>query len=229
MTVDTSQQDLWSRVDEYLGGLLVPPDPVLDEALAASRAAGLPDIQVAPNQGKLLNLVARAQGAKAILEIGTLAGYSTIWLGRALPPGGRLVSLEFEPKHAEVARANIERAGLADRVEIRVGKALDLLPSLASEGRSPFDLTFIDADKENTTEYFEWALRLSRKGSLIIVDNVVREGEVANAATEEAGSRAMRRFFERLALEPKVSATALQTVGVKKHDGWAVALVVEQP
>jgi predicted O-methyltransferase YrrM len=227
--VETATQDLWTKVDDYLNGLLVPADPALEEALAASRAAGLPDIQVAPNQGKLLHLIARAQGARHILEIGTLGGYSTIWMARALPPGGRLITLEYEPKHAEVARANIARAGLADRVEVRVGKALDLLPRIASEKLPPFDLVFIDADKENTTEYFEWALRLSRRGSLLIVDNVVREGEVANPSTEEAGSRAMRRFFERLSLEPKVSATAIQTVGVKKHDGWALALVIEEP
>ena len=229
MTQETMTQELWSKVDGYFNHLLVPPDPALDAALAASTAAGLPEIQVAPNQGKLLNLIARAQGALRILEIGTLGGYSTIWMARALPADGRLITLEYEPKHAEVARGNLSLAGLSDRVEVRVGKALDLLPHIAAEKLPPFDLTFIDADKQSTTEYFDWAIRLSRRGSLILVDNVVRDGEVANPATSDPMVQGMRRFFDRLAIEPRVSATAIQTVGTKGHDGLAIALVIADP
>src|SRR5579885_2441519 len=218
-------QELWSRVDSYITDLFARPDDALTAALLASEAAGLPTINVSPPQGKLLQVLAIAVGARAILEIGTLGGYSTIWLARALPPGGRLVTLEADPKHAEVARANIARAGLSGVVELRLGKALDTLPRLAAEGRGPFDLTFIDADKQSTADYFAWALKLSRRGSLIVVDNVVRKGAVADPATEDPAVRGMRRFLDVLAAEPRVSATAIQTVGGKGYDGFALALV----
>jgi len=218
-------QERWTAVDEYIGGLLLQPDPALDAALTDSAAAGLPPINVSPAQGKLLQLLARLQGARAILEIGTLAGYSTIWLARALPPGGRLITLEAEPKHAEVARANIARAGLSDVVELRLGQALETLPRLAAEGRGPFDLIFIDADKQSTAEYFAWALRLARRGSLIMVDNVVRNGAVADADSADPSIQGIRRFNEVLAAEGRVSATAIQTVGSKGYDGFALALV----
>jgi predicted O-methyltransferase YrrM len=215
-------QELWSQVDHYLGEVLVPADLALDAALAASKAAGLPEIAVAPNQGKLLNLLARLAGARSILEIGTLGGYSTIWLARALPADGRLITLEADPKHAEVARANIAAAGFADVVDVRLGKALDTLPSV--EG--PFDLVFIDADKPNTPHYFEWALRLSRLGTVIIVDNVIRSGAVADASNTDPAILGVRKLHELIAAEPRVDATALQTVGVKGYDGFTLALVV---
>lgn len=215
----------WSAVDQYFADLLIEPDPALAAALAASAEAGLPAINVSPNQGKLLHLLARAIGARRILEIGTLGGYSTIWLARALPADGRLLTLEADPRHAEIARGNIARAGLAGVVEVRVGKALETLPRLLDAGEGPFDLTFIDADKPSTTDYFDWALRLSRPGSLIIVDNVVRGGEVADPASESESVRAIRRFLDRLAAEPRVTATAVQTVGAKGYDGLAIALV----
>lgn len=218
----------WSAVDRYITDLLLPGDPALDAALAASDAAGLPQISVTPNQGKLLHLLARMQGARTILEIGTLGGYSTIWLARALPPSGRLVTLEADPKHAEVARANIARAGLAEIVEVRVGKALDLLPRLAAEGFPPFDLAFVDADKPSNPEYFAWTLRLSRPGSVIIFDNVVRSGAVADAASEDPSVVGVRRLYEALAAEPRVTATAVQTVGSKGYDGLAIAYVTEE-
>ena len=218
-------QEQWTTVDQYLAGLLVPDDPALEAAQQASAAAGLPAISVSPNQGKLLWLLARTRRARSILEIGTLGGYSTIWLARALPDGGRLVTLEAEPKHAEVARENIARAGLNNVVDLRVGRALDTLPQLEAEGRGPFDLTFIDADKPNTPEYFQWALKLSRPGSLIVVDNVVRKGAVTDAESDDPSVRGMRRFLEMLAAESRVSATAIQTVGSKGYDGFAIALV----
>ena len=217
--------ETWTAVDRYLTDLFVPPDAALDAALEASAAAGLPDIQVSPNQGKLLHLLARLHGAGTILELGTLGGYSTIWLGRALPPGGRLVTLEYEPKHAAVARANIARAGLADRVEIRIGPALETLPHLAAEGRGPFDLIFIDADKESYPEYLDWALKLSRRGSLIIADNVVRQGAVVDPADNRPAVVGIRRFNKKLAHDSRLTATAIQVVGSKGHDGLAVALV----
>jgi predicted O-methyltransferase YrrM len=218
-------EELWTAVDHYFGDLLVSADPALDEALAASAAAGLPAINVSPVQGKLLHLLAQAIGARNVLEIGTLGGYSTIWLARALPDGGRLISLEADPRHAEVARANIARAGLDDRVEVRLGMALDLLPGLA-ESPEPFDFIFIDADKPNNAAvYFDWALRLSRIGSIIVVDNVVRGGDVIALASDSPTVQGVRRFLERLAAEPRVSATAIQTVGSKGYDGFAIALV----
>ncbi|MGZ8795514.1 MAG: O-methyltransferase, partial [Gaiellaceae bacterium] len=219
----------WTAIDRYLSDLLAPPDPVLEAALQASADAGLPPHDVAPNQGKLLHLLARLRGARAILELGTLGGISTIWLGQALPADGRLISLEADPAHAAVARANVEAAGLADRVEIRVGPALETLPRLAAEGHGPFDLVFIDADKARNAAYFEWALQLTRRGSLIVADNVVRGGAVADPASDEPSVQGVRRFLELLGAEPRVSATAIQTVGSKGHDGFALALVTGEP
>ena len=224
-----SGQELWSKVDRYLDDLFVGDDPALEAALEASSAAGLPPIAVAPTQGKLLYLLARLQGAKRILEIGTLGGYSTIWLARALPADGRLITLEYVAKHAEVAKANIARAKLADKVEIRVGQALAILPLLAAENAGPFDLVFIDADRPNNPAYLEWALKHTRKGSLIVCDNVVREGQVLDARSKDAGVQGMRRFNELIAKESRVTATAIQTVGVKGYDGFAVALVTADP
>ncbi|MFD9601607.1 O-methyltransferase [Streptomyces sp. NPDC059970] len=215
----------WTEVDDYFNGLLVGPDEVLDAAVEASEAAGLPAIQVAANQGKLLNLLARLQGARTVLEIGTLGGYSTIWLARALPEGGKLVTLEFDPECAEIARANIERAGLSEIVEIRVGRALDTLPELAGEGYGPFDVVFIDADKPSNPDYLAWSLKLTRPGSLIIADNVVRDGEVADGGSDDPKVQGVRRFTELVAAEPTLTATALQTVGSKGYDGLMMALV----
>ncbi|MGW1430331.1 O-methyltransferase [Streptomyces sp. NPDC002431] len=215
----------WAEVDGYFNGLLVGPDEVLDAAVAASAAAGLPAIQVAANQGKLLNLLTRLQGARRVLEIGTLGGYSTIWLARALPEGGKVVTLEADPAYAEVARANVGRAGLGQVVEVRVGRALDTLPELAAEEPEPFDVVFIDADKPSNPEYLAWSLKLTRPGSLIIADNVVRDGEVADATSDDPKVRGVRRFTELVAAEPRLSATALQTVGEKGYDGLMMALV----
>jgi len=217
--------ELWTDIDRYITDLLMPPDPALDAALQATVDADLPQINVAPNQGKLLHLLAQIQGARSVLEIGTLGGYSTIWLARALPPDGRLITLEADPRHAEIARANIARAGLSEVVDVRVGRAADTLPQLADEGLGPFDLFFIDADKQSIADYFQWALRLSRRGSLIIVDNVIRRGDVLDASSEDPVVAGTRRFYDVLAAEPRVSATALQTVGSKGHDGFALALV----
>jgi predicted O-methyltransferase YrrM len=222
-------RERWTAVDHYLAELLVSPDPALEAALQASVAAGLPPINVPPNQGKFLQLMARIQGARTILEIGTLGGYSTIWLARALPAGGRLITLEADPKHAEVARTNIARAGLADVVELRLGPALETLPQLAAEGRGPFDLIFIDADKQGYADYFAWALRLSRRGSVILADNVVRDGAVIDPASDDPRVQGVRRFNELLAAEPRVSATAIQTVSSKGYDGFALALVTADP
>ncbi len=215
-------QASWTLVDDYITGRLVPPDSALDGAQEASRAAGLPPISVSAAQGKFLHLLARIQGARRILEIGTLGGYSTIWLGRALPPGGRLVTLEFDPRHADVARASVARAGLADVVDIRVGRAIETLPTLADG--APFDLVFIDADKPSTTDYFHWALKLSRPGTVIVIDNVVRSGGVVDPSADE-DAQAMRAFLAVLGADTRVSATAIQTVGVKGHDGFAIAIV----
>jgi predicted O-methyltransferase YrrM len=198
---------------------------VLEAALTASTDAGLPPIAVAPNQGKWLMILAQIVGAQAILEMGTLGGYSTIWLARALPPDGSLVTLEADPKHAEVARANIALAGFADKVEVRLGKALETLPEIAAEGLSPFDFIFIDADKGNYPGYLEWALKLSRPGTLIIADNVVRDGAVIDAANPDPAVQGVRRMNEIIASEPRLSATAIQTVGSKGYDGFAIAIV----
>ncbi|ODG99264.1 methyltransferase [Nostoc sp. KVJ20] len=218
-------QNLWTEVDRYITDLLVPADPVLDEALQASNTAGLPPHNVSPNQGKLLMLLALIHKARTILEIGTLGGYSTIWLARALPADGHLITLESNPKHAEIARENIARANLAHLVEVRVGQAVDTLPQLDNEKYNPFDLIFIDADKSSNPEYFAWALKLSHQGSLIIADNVVRNGSVIEVNSDDPSVQGVRRFNELLASEPRVSATAIQTVGNKGYDGFAIALV----
>jgi predicted O-methyltransferase YrrM len=218
-------QNLWTTVDDYISGQLAQPDAALNAALEASAAAGLPAINVSPNQGKLLHILARLVAARSILEIGTLGGYSTIWMARALAPGGRLVTLEADPRHAELARANIAGAGLQSVVDVRVGKALDLLPHLEADGLGPFDLTFIDADKANTPGYFTWALKLARIGALIVVDNVVRKGAVADRATRDPDVQGMQRFIEMAAAERRVTATAIQTVGGKGYDGFSVVLV----
>lgn len=215
----------WSEVDSYICDLLVPEDPILDAALAASAEAGLPSINVTPNQGKFLQLLARIQGARAILEIGTLGGYSTIWLARALPQGGRLVTLESEPRHAAVARANIARAALQGSVDVRLGPAADSLRQLSEERGGPFDFIFIDADKAGIPDYFAWSLRLSRPGSVIVVDNVVRKGAVVDPASDDPSVKGVRRFNEILSRETRVSATTLQTVGSKGYDGFTLVLV----
>lgn len=219
-------ENRWAEVDNFIADLFVNPDPVLDAALEASEKAGLPKIEVSPSYGKLLFLLAKMIGARKILEIGTLAGYSTIWLARALPKDGRLVTLEFDPKHAKVARTNVDRAGLAAIVDVRVGRALDTLPKIAAAGEGPFDLIFLDADKPNNPAYFEWALKLSRKGSLIVADNVVRFGALIDDKSSDASVKGVRNFIEIIALEKRVNATAIQTVGVKGHDGFALALVI---
>jgi len=218
-------QKIWSSVDAYIVDTLVPHDPKLDGVLRANAAAGLPAIDVSPNQGKFLHLLARIQRARRILEIGTLGGYSTIWLARALPPGGRLVTLEFETKHAEVAAANIASAGLSAIVEIRVGPALDSLAKLHEEGSAPFDLIFIDADKPNNPAYLEWSLRLSRPGTIILGDNVVRGGAVTDPDNPDPRVQGVRRFIQRMADDPRLDATALQTVGSKGYDGFTLAVV----
>jgi predicted O-methyltransferase YrrM len=219
-------QDTWTAVDTYLAGELVGADPALDAATEASNAAGLPAIAVSPVQGKFLAVLAGAVGARRVLEIGTLGGYSTIWLARALAPGGRLISLELDPKHAEVARANLQRAGVAGAVEVRVGPAIEALPRLAAEGGPPFDFVFIDADKQSSTEYFDWAVRLARPGALVVVDNVVRKGAVADAHSSDERVLGMRRLFQHVHGDGRVQATALQTVGSKGYDGFLLARVL---
>jgi predicted O-methyltransferase YrrM len=222
-----SHTEAWDAVDAYFTKSLVAPDAALDAALKANAEAGLPSIDVAPNQGKFLHLLALAKGARRILEIGTLGGYSTIWLARALPAGGCLVTLEVSPKHAQVARANLDRAGLAGVVEIRVGAAADSLAQLHREGAEPFDMIFIDADKPGNPVYLGWALKLAKVGTLIVTDNVVREGTIADAASEDPGVVGTRAMFEMMAAEPRLSATAIQTVGSKGYDGFALAVVVK--
>jgi predicted O-methyltransferase YrrM len=212
----------WTAVDDYFAKLLLSPDKSLDQAQADSLSAGLPAIAVSPLQGKQLLVLAQMQNPKKILEIGTLGGYSTIWLARSLPDEGRLITLEFSPKHAEVARANIARAGLSQKVEIRVGPALDSLPLLATEKRGPFDFIFVDADKKNNPGYFEWALKLSRPGTVILVDNVVRDGAVADLRNLDPDILGIRRMHELIAAEPRVTATAVQTVGAKGYDGYTL-------
>jgi predicted O-methyltransferase YrrM len=219
-------KEQWVAVDRHITDLLVESDPALEQALKASEAAGLPAIAVSPPQGKLLNLIARVQGARSVLELGTLGAYSTIWLARALPADGQLITLEAEPRYAEVARANIARAGLDHLVELREGPAADTLGALVAEGREPFDLIFIDADKQSIPRYFELALELSRVGSLIITDNVVLDGALIDEQSEDPRAPAVRRFHELAAAEPRVDATTIQTVGVKGYDGFTLALVV---
>lgn len=218
-------QETWSAFDRYIQDTLVQPDAALAATLERSVAAGLPEIQVAPHEGKFLMMLAQLRGARKILEIGTLGGYSTIWLARGLPHDGRLITLEADAHHAEVARKNIAEAGLADRVELRQGAALDTLPKIAADGVGPFDLIFIDADKPSNPAYFDWALRLSRPGSVIVVDNVVRNGAVLEADSKDPTVVGVRRLIERMSNESRVHATAIQTVGTKGYDGFAVALV----
>jgi predicted O-methyltransferase YrrM len=218
-------KELWTAVDEYICGQLVPSDPVLDHVVASSAAAGLPPIAVTPNLGKLLYLLAKIRGAQKILEIGTLAGYSTIWLARALPPGGRMITLEADPKHAEISQSNIAQAGLSQTVEVRLGSALDLLPKLEAEKSGPFDLIFVDAEKRDNPDYFVWSLKLSKPGNILVFDNVVRDGAVIDPANTTPSVEGIRRFNELVAAEPRVTATAIQTVGSKGYDGFAIALV----
>jgi predicted O-methyltransferase YrrM len=215
----------WTAVDQYVAGLFEPPDDALEAALADSQAAGLPPINVTANQGRMLHLIARAMGARRILEIGTLGGYSTIFLARALPPDGRVVTLEAEPRHAEVARVNFARAGLSEIIDLWLGPALETLPRLVESRTGPFDVIFIDAHKPEYPDYLTWALKLSRPGTLIIADNIVRSGAVADAASTDANVQGVRRFNAQLAAEPRVSATIVQTVGSKGYDGFAMAVV----
>lgn len=224
-----TQPELWSAVDRYLEQAHALHDPVLDAALEDNRSAGLPQIDVAPNQGRLLQLLARIAGASRILEVGTLGGYSTIWLARALPPGGRLLTLELEPLHARVARLNLARAGFAEGgpVEVRVGDALHSLQQLVAEGSAPFDFVFIDADKERIAEYVAQALALSHPGTVILVDNVIRRGAIAETGTQDPRVQGVRRFLEGLADEPRLQATTVQTVGAKGHDGFTLLRVVD--
>jgi predicted O-methyltransferase YrrM len=219
-------QERWTEVDRYIAEKLFRSDPALDATLRSTAEAGLPPINVSPPQGVLLMLLARAMGARRILEIGTLGGYSTIWLARALPASGLLTTLELDPKHAKVAAANIRRAGLSRVVEIRQGPALETLPKLEAERKGPFDLFFIDADKPSNPDYFAWALKLSRPGSLIIVDNVIRDGAVVDGRSRDPDVRGVRRLNDMIAAEPRVIATEIQTVGSKGYDGFAMALVV---
>ena len=217
----------WAAVDEFLSEHLLPPDPILADALRASADANLPPISVSPPQGKLLFLLAKLQGANNILEIGTLGGYSTIWLARALPRNGRLITLEVDPRCAETATSNIARAGLADVVELREGRALSLLPQIDAENLGPFDLVFIDADKESMADYYDWAVRLSKPGTLIIADNVVRGGAVVDPDSPNAQVQGVRQFYARVAADSRVTATAIQTVGAKGYDGFAMVWVKE--
>ena len=217
---------LWTLVDNYFAGLLAPSDAALDAALLANRKAKLPEIDVTPLQGKFLEVLLRTVQAKRVLEIGALGGYSTIYMARALPKGGRIVTLEVEPRHAEVARANLRRAGLLRRVDLHVGRALGTLPVLHASGAGPFDFIFIDADKQNNPQYLEWALKLSRRGTVIVVDNVARHGTVIRAGSAEPDIVGTRRMLRMMARHPRLSATALQTVGSKGLDGFAIAVVV---
>lgn len=229
-TAAACNSDTWTAVDAYFNETLVRREPALDQALDAAQAAcngaDMPAISVSAPVGKLLSILAGAMGARRILEIGTLAGYSTIWLARALPRGGQLVTLELDPRHAEVARSNIARAELAHCVEVRVGRAIDSLAALHAEGVEPFDFIFVDADKPSNSEYFKWAMRMSRPGSVIVIDNFVRKGEVADPSSRDASVQGVRAVADLMANEPRVRATALQTVGTKGYDGFAVALVV---
>jgi predicted O-methyltransferase YrrM len=222
-------QAVWTKVDRYFGELLAPADPTLNAALQANQQAGLPQIDVTSLQGKFLDFLVRVSGARRVLEIGTLGGYSTIWLARALPEGGRVVTLELDPHHARVARANLQNAGVLDRVDLRVAPALETLAILANTAAGPaepFDLIFIDADKQGYPDYLEWSLKLSRPGTVIVADNVVREGKVVDADSRDSNVQGVRRFTDLVAAEPRLSATVLQTVGVKGYDGFALAVVL---
>lgn len=218
-------QEQWNIVDDYFSATLAPSDPVLDAALDSSQQAGLPAINVAPNQGKFLHLLARISGARRILEIGTLGGYSTIWLARALPAGGALVTLELEPAHALVARQNIEHAGFSDRVSVVVGNAVDTLKSLVRDQVEPFDFVFIDADKQNNPQYLEWSLKLAKAGTVIVTDNVVRKGGVADLDNHDPDVEGVRSLFAMAGANPRLSSTAIQTVGAKGWDGFAITVV----
>jgi predicted O-methyltransferase YrrM len=218
-------EELWTEVDQYFSEHLLQSDPILESALAESAKAELPAISVSPNQGRFLQILAQILAAHSILEVGTLGGYSTIWLARGLRPGGRLITLEVDAKHAEVARRNLSRAGLQGAVELRVGNALETLPQLSAEGQAPFDLIFIDADKQNIPTYFEWALKLSRPGTLIVVDNVVRKGAVIDGKSTDPNIQGARRFIESLGADPRAGGTVIQTVGIKGYDGFAIVLV----
>jgi len=217
--------ELWSRVDDYIGARLVREDAALSAALAANAAAGLRSIDVSAAQGKFLHLLVRMSGARRVLEIGTLGGYSTIWMATALPDDGELVTLEYEPRHAEVARANLERAGVSAKVDIRVGAAAETLPVLAAQNPAPFDFVFIDADKPSNTIYLDWAIRLGRPGTVIVLDNVVRDGQLVDAASSDPNVKGSRAAFELIAANPRLSATALQTVGAKGYDGFAIMIL----
>lgn len=225
MAQENVNQERWTAVDRYISEKVVGPDAALEAALAANAAGGLPSIDVAPNQGKLLHLFVKMTEAKRVLEIGTLGGYSTIWMARALPEGGRLVTLELNPKHAEVARANLQRAGVANKVEVRVGAALDSLAALVAEGAAPFDLIFIDADKQTIPDYVTRAMQLARPGTVIITDNVIRDGAVIDPESTDTAVQGVQKMFDRLAAEPRLTATAIQTVGSKGYDGFAIAIV----
>ncbi len=218
-------QDGWTEVDQYFSLSLLGSDSILESALEASADAGLPLIAVSPNQGKLLQMLAQILDASSILELGTLGGYSTICLARGMRAGGRLITLEVDPAHAAVAKSNLARAGLGDVVDVRLGSALETLPRLEAEGRGPFDMIFVDADKANIPTYFEWAVKMSRSGTLIIVDNVVRDGKVVDADSTDASVQGVRRFVEMLAARKDMSGTAIQTVGTKGYDGFAIILV----
>ncbi|MGA3333514.1 MAG: O-methyltransferase [Terracidiphilus sp.] len=226
MSRKLSGKPLWASVDRYFGDLLAPSDEKLEAAVKANRKARLPAIDVSPLQGKFLQVLVQMTRAKRVLEIGTLGGYSAIWMARALPRDGRIVSLEFSPKHAEVAHANLSNAGVDKLVDIRIGPALSTLPKLAAEGAEPFDLIFIDADKKNNPHYLQWALKLSRPGTVILVDNVARHGNVVEAKSSGPEIVGTRRCLEMMAAEPRLSAVALQTVGVKGLDGFALAVVL---
>ncbi|MFG1424127.1 O-methyltransferase [Roseixanthobacter liquoris] len=221
---DLSQQR-WTRVDDYIVDTLVPADPLLDAVLEASTAAGLPAINVSPAQGQMLALFARMVNARRILEIGTLGGYSTIWLARTLPADGKLVTLEADGDYAKVAQGNFHRAGLSQRIDLRVGRALDTLPGVEADGVGPFDLIFVDADKPSNPDYLAWALRLSRPGTLIVWDNVIRDGAVADAASADPRVQGVRRLFDLVAADPRLTSTAIQTVGSKGYDGFALTFV----
>ncbi|ANF46216.1 MULTISPECIES: O-methyltransferase [Priestia] len=224
-SMEMSIYEIWNEVDLYMNDKLIQPDPILDEVLKANQEAELPAIDVSPSQGKFLHLLASLKGAKRILEIGTLGGYSTIWLARALPKDGQLITLELSAHHAEVARANLKRAGVSHLVEVIVGPGLDTLAVLKDRGTDPFDLIFIDADKPNNPNYLKWALELSKRGSLIICDNVVRQGHVVNSESEDENVKGIRQFMNALAQEKRISATAIQTVGSKGYDGFIVGIV----
>jgi predicted O-methyltransferase YrrM len=220
-------QDLWANVDRYFGDLLAPEDDHLKAIHEANRAAGLPSIDVPALLGKFLDLMVRISGARRVLEVGTLGGYSTLWLARALPSGGRLVTLELDPRHGELARTNLERAGVLDRVEILLGKASDTLRELHEGGSEPFDLIFLDADKRSLPEYLEWSLKLSHPGTVIIADNVVRDGKVVDPANSDPDVQGVRRLTELMAAEPRLSATAIPTVGARGYDGFSIAVVLD--